>query len=67
MPSPPAPVVSAHEVAIANLDRRLDGLRIAHLSDIHVGNLTPARHIRPALAVLAEVAVLTLRAASASA
>lgn len=63
MPSPPAPVVSDHEVPIAGLDRRLDGLRIAHLSDIHVGNLTPATHVRAAIelanAARPDVVVLT--------
>jgi uncharacterized protein len=49
MPRPPAPVVSAHDVEIAGLDERLDGIRIAHLSDIHVGNLTPASHVRAAV------------------
>lgn len=49
MPSPPAPVVSEHEVEITGLDDRHDGLRIAHLSDIHVGNLTPASHVRAAI------------------
>jgi predicted MPP superfamily phosphohydrolase len=49
MPSLPAPVVSEVEVEIAGLDERHDGLRIAHLSDIHVGNLTPANHVRAAI------------------
>jgi len=49
MPSPPAPVVSEHDVEIEGLDDRHDGLRIAHLSDIHVGNLTPANHVRAAI------------------
>src|SRR6185295_10422603 len=38
-----------HEVLIDGLDPRHDGVRIAHLSDIHVGNLTPASHIRAAI------------------
>jgi predicted MPP superfamily phosphohydrolase len=31
------------------LDARHDGVRIAQLSDIHVGNLTPAAHVRAAI------------------
>ena len=45
----PAPRVSEHEVTIAGLDPRHDGVRIAQLSDIHVGNLTPVAHIRAAI------------------
>ena len=45
----PPPKVSEHEVKIVGLDARHDGLRIAQLSDIHVGNLTPAAHIRAAI------------------
>jgi hypothetical protein len=41
--------VSELVVEIAGLDDRHDGLRIAHLSDIHVGNLTPASHVRAAI------------------
>jgi predicted MPP superfamily phosphohydrolase len=33
--------VVEREVTIPGLDRRLDGLRIAHLSDLHIGTLTP--------------------------
>lgn len=33
-----------------NLDPRHDGVRIAQLSDIHVGNMTPASHVRAAVA-----------------
>ena len=29
--------------------RRHDGVRIAQLSDIHVGNMTPASHVRAAI------------------
>src|SRR5262245_50638037 len=43
------PVVSEHEVPVAGLDPRLDGVRIAQLSDIHVGNLTPPEHVRAAV------------------
>src|SRR5688572_15241182 len=49
MANPPAPIATELEVAIAGLDARHDGLRIAHLSDIHVGRLTPARHVRAAV------------------
>jgi hypothetical protein len=34
---------------VVGLDPRHDGVRIAQLSDIHVGNLTPASHIRAAI------------------
>jgi predicted MPP superfamily phosphohydrolase len=33
--------VVEREVRILGLDPRLDGLRIAHLSDLHIGSLTP--------------------------
>jgi predicted MPP superfamily phosphohydrolase len=44
------PRVSEHEVHVEGLDPRHDGVRIAQLSDIHVGTLTPASHIRAAIA-----------------
>lgn len=40
-----------HEVAVPGLDPAHDGVRIAHLSDIHVGNLTPEAHVRAAVNV----------------
>jgi predicted MPP superfamily phosphohydrolase len=47
---PPAlPRVSQHEIRVRGLDPRHDGVRIAQLSDIHVGNLTPHAHIRAAI------------------
>jgi len=49
MPAPPRLV--EHEVRIKNLDPRHDGVRVAQLSDIHVGNMTPASHVRAAVAV----------------
>jgi uncharacterized protein len=49
MPVPP-PRVTEHEVRVKDLDPRHDGLRIAQLSDIHVGNMTPASHVRAAVA-----------------
>jgi predicted MPP superfamily phosphohydrolase len=33
--------VVEREVRVSGLDARLDGLRIAHLSDLHIGTLTP--------------------------
>lgn len=49
MPVPP-PRVNELEVRIKNLDPRHEGVRIAQLSDIHVGNMTPASHVRAAVA-----------------
>jgi predicted MPP superfamily phosphohydrolase len=49
MARPVPPRIHEHEVTIAGLDPRHDGVRIAQLSDIHVGNLTPASHIRAAI------------------
>lgn len=49
MAGPVPPRVSEHEVVVPGLDPRHDGVRIAQLSDIHVGNLTPASHIRAAI------------------
>ena len=56
------PVLSSHDVFITGLDPRHDGLRIAHLSDVHVG-LTPRDHVRAAVELAndasADVTVLT--------
>jgi len=49
MAVPIPPRVTELEVQIAGLDPRHDGVRIAQLSDIHVGNLTPASHVRAAI------------------
>jgi uncharacterized protein len=49
VPAPVPPRVTEHEVRIDRLDPRHDGVRIAQLSDIHVGNLTPASHVRAAI------------------
>lgn len=49
MAGPVPPRVAEHEVVVPGLDPRHDGVRIAQLSDIHVGNLTPASHIRAAI------------------
>jgi uncharacterized protein len=43
------PHVTEHEVHVDGLDPRHDGVRIAQLSDIHVGNLTPVAHIQAAI------------------
>ena len=42
------PRVVRHEVLVPGLDPAHDGLRIAQLSDLHVGMLTPANKIRRA-------------------
>lgn len=61
LPIPPR--VSEHEVRVQGLDPRHDGVRIAQLSDIHVGNLTPRAHVRAAIdaanAAAADLIVLT--------
>jgi predicted MPP superfamily phosphohydrolase len=49
MAGPVPPRIAHHVVRIAGLDPRHDGVKIAQLSDIHVGNLTPASHIRAAI------------------
>lgn len=49
MPLRPPRIVE-HEVRIQGLDPRHDGVRIAQLSDIHVGVTTPREHIRAAVA-----------------
>jgi len=43
------PILTEHEVPIEGLDPRLDGVRIAQLSDIHVGSMTPRAHVRAAV------------------
>jgi uncharacterized protein len=48
---PALPVVVETDVPIRGLDPRHDGLRIAHLSDIHVGRFTPHAHVRAAVAL----------------
>ncbi|HEU0032263.1 MAG TPA: metallophosphoesterase [Kofleriaceae bacterium] len=49
MPAPVPPRVSHHEVPVVGLDPVHDGVKIAQLSDIHVGHLTPVEHIRAAI------------------
>ena len=44
-----APRVNEIEVRVRNLDPRHDGVRIAQLSDIHVGHMTPVEHVRMAI------------------
>jgi uncharacterized protein len=39
-----------HEIVVPDLDPAHDGLRIAQLSDLHVGALTPVERIRAAIA-----------------
>lgn len=60
---PPPPVLVPHEVTIDGLDPAHDGVTIAHLSDLHVGSLTPAEHVRAAVELAtgagAEVIALT--------
>jgi predicted MPP superfamily phosphohydrolase len=41
--------VTEHEVRVKGLDPRHDGVRIAQLSDIHVGRMTPKAHVRAAI------------------
>ncbi len=55
--------VVEHELRVPGLDPRLDGFRIAQLSDLHIGTLTPKAWgmawSRAANAKLADVAVVT--------
>jgi len=51
MAPPRRPRATEIDVAIEGLDPRHDGLRIAQLSDIHVGNMTPEAHVRAAVEV----------------
>ena len=44
------------EVPVANLPQALDGLRIVHLSDIHVGDFMPVREVRRAVDIANELA-----------
>ncbi len=39
-----------HEIVVPDLDPAHDGLRVAQLSDLHVGSLTPVERIRAAIA-----------------
>lgn len=40
-----------HEIAARGIHARHDGLRIAHLTDVHCGRITPPEHIRAAVAL----------------
>jgi hypothetical protein len=40
-----SPRVLHHTVTVPGLDPSHDGVRIAHVTDLHVGMLTPARRI----------------------
>src|SRR5438034_8247411 len=44
-----SPRLFEHEVIIDGLDPAHDGVRVAHLTDLHVGMLTPDRRIRRAV------------------
>lgn len=46
------PVVVQHTVAVANLDARYEGLRIAQLSDVHLGTLLRERWLEKRLVQL---------------
>ena len=43
------------EIAVANLPRALDGLRITQLSDIHIGAYMPVRQVRRAVGMANEL------------
>jgi uncharacterized protein len=42
-------LVSKHEVPVEGLDPAHDGLTIAHITDVHVGLITPERRVRRAV------------------
>jgi hypothetical protein len=50
----PGPWLAEREIAIDGLDPRHDGIRIAHLTDIHCGRMTPASHVEAAIALARE-------------
>jgi uncharacterized protein len=43
------PHLAEHEVELPGLDPRHDGLRVAHLTDVHCGRMTPEHHVRAAV------------------
>jgi predicted MPP superfamily phosphohydrolase len=45
------PHLVEREVVIGDLDPRHDGLRVAQLTDVHCGRMTPREHIRAAVAL----------------
>jgi predicted MPP superfamily phosphohydrolase len=42
-------VLVEHEVELAGLDPRHDGVRVVHLTDVHCGRMTPEHHVRAAV------------------
>ena len=50
------PKVSRHEVPIAGLPPRLDGMTIGHLSDVHVQRMVRPRHLDRAVDLINELA-----------
>jgi uncharacterized protein len=46
--------VSTHDIHIRDLDQAHDGLKIVHITDVHVGLLTPRARIRQAIEVANE-------------
>src|ERR1700757_5024018 len=46
---PLGPRLREHDIIVPGLDAAHDGVRIAHLTDLHVGMLTPAKKILRAL------------------
>jgi predicted MPP superfamily phosphohydrolase len=51
-----APLINSHDVPIRGLDPVHDGVRIAHMSDLHVGNLTGRKRIQQAVGLANETA-----------
>lgn len=45
----PHPTRTSHDIYVEDLDPRHDGVRIAHLSDVHCGRMTPRAHVRRAV------------------
>jgi predicted MPP superfamily phosphohydrolase len=45
------PHLVEREVVVDGIDARHDGLRIAHLTDVHCGRMTGAEHVRAAVAL----------------
>jgi len=48
------PLAVEHEVAVEGLDPRHDGVRIAHLSDLHVGRVTGREQVEAAVRIANE-------------
>jgi uncharacterized protein len=47
----PLPWLAEHEIELTGLDPRHDGIRVAHLTDVHCGRMTPERHVRAAVSL----------------